>query len=165
MSDTYKKIEKVKSFDKRLSLLFNADPLPSGEELKKCLNLVVEKAKYGEHFAQIGYMCEIKKFKDLDTLKKCALKAIEHPRQTGCVLRALFFNGFEADGKALWESSVILFSSHPSFKAQILARGLWFDQTRPQAEAAIAEFLASGPEAAEYEEQTHEQDAPNYINI
>ena len=57
-----KSIEKIKSFDKRLSLLFNALPFPIGDELDICLNMIQEKAKYGEHFAQIAYMCEKKKY-------------------------------------------------------------------------------------------------------
>ena len=156
-----KSIEKIKSFDKRLSLLFNALPFPIGDELDICLNMIQEKAKYGEHFAQIAYMCEKKNIKSLNVLINCASKTTEHPNQTKHVLRALFFNGFINDGVNIWKKSVDHYSSHPSFTAQILASGLWFEETKAEAASRIQQFLKT-PNGKEYEELTAVPAAADY---
>jgi hypothetical protein len=159
-----KQIEKVKSFDKRLSLIFNASPFPADDELINCLNLVSEKAKYGEHFAQIAFLCEKKNIRNLDILLRCAEKTTEHPSQTGNVLRALFFNGFINEGIDIWKKSIDHYGELPSFTAQILARGLWFNETKVEAASLIQKFLKT-PDGKEYEEYTGVPDAPDYINI
>lgn len=164
MNQILKAIEKTKSFDKRFSILFNGEPFPLGDDLRACLLLVVDKAKYGEHFAQIAYLCEKRKINALDIILRCGDKAIEHPSQTGKVLRALFLNGFADEGAKLWASALSIFKDEPSFYAQILAKGHWFPEVRSEALKLIAEFKASS-DGPEYGELTDEEDPPEYINI
>jgi hypothetical protein len=163
MSNFLINLEKSKSFDKRLSLLFNFEPFPRGEMLDASIALVLDKAKYGEHFAQIAYMCEIHKISDLKIISKCSSKCIEHPQQTAKVLRALFVNGFGDECRSLWLEMIEYYKNlHISFYAQILSYGLWFTETKDDATRLIGDFLAGDPEAKEYEELTLEPPLPTY---
>jgi hypothetical protein len=164
MNDILKKIEKVKSFDKRASFLYNADPMPTGEDLNACLRLIVEKAKYGEHFAQIAWVCEIKKIANREVLLACENRATEHPSQAAKVARAFFMNGYIDDGKRYWDILLNRYREEPSYYAQILSVGRWFPEVREDALKRIEDFKRS-PDWAEYGDMTEEQDAPMYINF
>ncbi len=162
MSDLTKKIDKVKSFDKRVSLLALANPTPTGSELLECLNLACEKAKYGEHFAQVAYLCEKLMGGDLELIQKCAAGATDHPQQAGLVVRAFFARNFATEGEKHWSALVASYKSTDSYYAQILAFGLLFTETQAVAKAKIAEFLNSGPAAKEYESLTVAPVPPHY---
>ncbi len=162
MSDLTKSIDKVKSFDKRILLLATANPSPTGSELLECLNLACAKAKYGEHFAQIAYLCEKMKGGDLELIQKCGTRATDHPRQAGYVVRAFFAHNLVKEGEKYWTDMVASYKDTDSYYAQILAFGLLFTETQVVAKAKIAEFLNSGPIAKEYESLTVAPEPPNY---
>jgi hypothetical protein len=164
MSETKKKIEKVKSFDKRASLLFHAEPSPSGADLEECLNLVIEKAKYGEHFAQIAYMCDVKKFAIRQILLECQERAVDHPSQAGKILRGLFLNGFTDDGVRFWHELTDRYRDEPSYYAQVLSFGHWFPEVQEDTLKRISDFKKT-PDWAEYGDLTQAQEAPVYINF
>jgi hypothetical protein len=130
--------------------------------LFSCIDLVVQKAKYGEHFSQVAYLCEVKKIPHLSAILVCAAKAIEHPAQSGRVLRALFFNGFEKEGLSYWQERISAWTGTPSYLAQILACGLWFDSTKGEAKERIDAFLKSSADAESFAELTIEPKAPKY---
>jgi hypothetical protein len=162
MSETVKKIEKAKSFDKRISILFNSTPLPTGGDLTTCLQLIVEKAKYGEHFAQIAYICETKKLNDIETLNICASKAQDHPKQTGIAIRALYYNDHKPEAIKVWREMLDRNNNIPSYYAQTLSIGRRFPETEKEAEKLIATFISSSDEAKEYESLTEVSPSPTY---
>lgn len=164
MSEILKKMEKVKSFDKRISLLYNVDQMPEGKTLDDCLGLVVEKAKYGEHFAQIAWVCEVKKLAKRDILLICENRATDHPSQAGKVLRAFFLNNFIDDGKRYWEVLLDRYREEPSYYAQLLAIGRWFPEIRDEVLVRIEDFKKTAA-WSEYGDLTQEEPAPVYTNF
>jgi hypothetical protein len=144
MSDIVKKIEKVKSFDKRIeTLLENRDSI--GQDSDACLDLVVEKAKYPQHYAEIvAAAAHLPLSNKQERLKSLAEKADQHPTQAGSAAWVLAKIGYADDAVGLWRSMADKFAnSHPNLGAQMLAYGLIIDGAENEAQARIGEHKSA----------------------
>jgi len=126
MSEIYKKLEKVKSFDKRVEMLLANRTDVEGRDADRCVELLVEKAKYPQHFAEVvACVACLPISNKADRMVHLAMKADEHPMQAGSSAWVLAKAGFPKEASDYWRIMVDKFcQEHPSFGAQMLAYGL-----------------------------------------
>lgn len=146
-----KKIEKVKSFDKRIELLTEMSDGMEPEAANACVALVAEKAKYGQHFAELVSAAGMLDFEDKEQkLLEFSLRANEHPTQAGTSAWVLSKLGL-AD--AARQVMVSLFeatkSGHPNLYAQALSFGLLIPEMQEEVTSAIDAMKAEHPDMPE----------------
>jgi hypothetical protein len=151
MSEMIKRLEKVKSFDKRVEMISdNTTPL-SLDESDKCLDLIIEKAKYPQHFAEIvACFANLPLSNKRERLRNLAEKADQHPTQAGSAAWVLAKLGYTDDAISLWRlMSDKFIDSHPNLGAQMLAYGLILDGAESEAKARIEEHKSNNHDVNE----------------
>jgi hypothetical protein len=150
VTDLIKKIEKSKSFDKRIEILMSYIQNVDQADADKCIQLVAEKAKYPQHYAEIVACAASLPINDKEkTLVIFAQKASQHPKQAGSVAWVLNKAGYNDAAVNLWRTMVDLFAdSHPNLGAQMLAYGLVLEGAHSEAQSRIAEHQSANSEVA-----------------
>lgn len=149
--DAVKKIEKAKSFDKRIELLSEMSEGMEPDVANACIALVAEKAKYGQHFAELVSTAGTLNFEGKDQkLLEFALRANEHPRQAGASAWVLSRLGLEEAARKVMES---LFektkSGHPNLYAQALSFGLLIPEMQKEVTSLIKTAKTENPDVPE----------------
>lgn len=148
LTDIIKKIEKSKSFDKRIEILMSDIHNVDQADADICIQLVAEKAKYPQHYAEIVACAASLPISDKEAaLVGFAQKANEHPTQAGGAAWVLAKAGYNDAAVSLWLTMVELFTdSHPNLSAQMLAYGLILEGAQSEAQSKIAEHQSANSE-------------------
>jgi hypothetical protein len=146
------KIKKVKSFDKRIEILTNNDlSTIEPEAAKECIALVAEKAKYGQHFAELVSVGGRLDFEGKESrLLEFALRANEHPTQAGTSAWVLSKLGFaESARRVIQELIDSTKLGHPNLYAQALGFGLLIPEMRKEIIDLIDKAKMESPDVPE----------------
>ena len=148
MTDLNKKIEKSKSFDKRIEILMSDFQNVDQADADLCIQLVAEKAKYPQHYAEIVACAASLPISNKEkALVGFAHKANQHPNQAGSAAWVLAKAGYNDAAVSLWLTMVDLFvDSHPNLGAQMLAYGLILEGAKSEAQSRIAEHQSANSE-------------------
>lgn len=140
-----KEIEKFNSFDKRIEAFARVPVDADGETAAECIRLVVAKAKYGQHFAEIVSLAGRLQFDDkATTLVRLSRRANEHPDQGGTCAWVLSRLGLHEQAQSVWDEIVEREKSkHPNLHARALAFGLAIPSLADKAQRLIGEAKAS----------------------
>jgi hypothetical protein len=146
-----KKIEKVKSFDKRIEILEGICEELTPDVANACVGLVAEKARYGQHFVELVSVAGVLDIEDKEEkLLQFALRANEHPTQAGQSAWVLSQLGYDKSAQKVMESLIeSTKTSHPNLRAQALAFGCFFPVMQQEIEVAINACKAEHPEVPE----------------
>lgn len=139
MSEIFKKLEKVKSFDKRVETLLANRAAVDERDADRCMELLVEKAKYSQHYAEVvACVACLPISNKAGKMFHLAMKADEHPMQAGSAAWVLARAGFPNEAGDYWEIMVNKFcKEHPSYGAQMLAYGLLIPGKEDEAKKKI----------------------------
>ena len=146
-----KKIEKVKSFEKRIELLEAMSEGMEPEIANACVALVAEKAKYGQHFAELVSAAGVLDFEGKEQkLLDFALRANEHPTQAGTSAWVLSKLGLADAARKVMENLLeSTKAGHPNLYAQALGFGLLIPGMEDEVASAIDSVKAEHPDVPE----------------
>lgn len=144
MSDLLSVLEKkYKSFDKRLEVLESASNDIDADTAEKAVQLLAEKAKYGQHFSDVVSVAAKFNINNKESfLLEFAEKAKDDPNQSGSSFYILYKLGYKDAADQYWKRCIDHYS-HPSLKARMIAFGLLFDDLSEEAEKMINELVSN----------------------
>jgi hypothetical protein len=140
-------VAKFKSFDRRIQIVLDHIDALDRSDADKCFDLVIEKARYPQHFAEIVACFALAPISQkAQRLVNYAERADQHPRQIGGAAWVLSKLGYNAEALRLWRSKVEKFDSeHSNLAAQMLAYGLNISGAEDEAKLKIASHRHANP--------------------
>ena len=140
------KIKKNKSLEKRLEVFEEIFSTILNEDKSLIASLLIEKAKYGEHFTQVlAAIGQLDFPGSKEVVLDVAAKCTEDPAQSGCAMVVLNGLGHKAEMTEYWKKQIAL-NRHPNLQARMLAWGRLFDETRKEADRLMDELLTAHPD-------------------
>jgi hypothetical protein len=150
-TEIYRNVAKSKSFDRRIQIVLDHIDALDRSDADKCFDLVIEKARYPQHFAEIVACFALAPISQkAQRLVTYAERADQHPRQVGGAAWVLSKLGYNAEALRLWRSKVEKFDSeHSNLAAQMLAYGLNISSAEEEAKLKIANHRQENPHVPE----------------
>jgi hypothetical protein len=144
-------VEKFKSFDKRIQIVLSHTNTLDRVSADECFDLVAEKAKYPQHFAEMVACFALAPItKKAERLVACAERVDQHPTQAGGAAWVVSKLGYNAEAVRLWRSKVEKFDGeHPNLAAQMLAWGLNIPSAEEEANLKIVNHKRANPAVPE----------------
>lgn len=165
MGVAFKKIEKVKSLNKRLEAYDEVFSLIESDESQQIASLLLEKAKYGEDFVQVlSAIGRLTLPNKKDVILEIAKKCNQDPDQSGKAMVIMSNLGYKDELIAYWQvMQDFVDYSHPNLKARMLVWGTVFSETKNDAESKLKQLLSAVPDIPEICYQTPSLDGIWYM--